>query len=232
MDPTLPWYRSAIIRQQIVAFLIAGFGLFKFETGLDIDATVGAILAGVAAAVPIWTIVTRLFKHAPNMTVTAAKKEAELRAAGDLPTGPKPTTQRGFFRAPLVLCIALASAAVAFVVLPGCVGTSAAYRAAQSLPDTAYVVTEHFAAVVHEAADLTESPTTPPEVKAALKAAVAAAAPFILGDGTHAGVRTLAQRYAAVKNAANAEELQRAVDAAVLELAKLINAVKAARSPS
>ena len=44
MDPTIPWYKSAIVRQQIVAFIVAGLGLLKITTDVDIDATVAAVL--------------------------------------------------------------------------------------------------------------------------------------------------------------------------------------------
>jgi len=230
MDTKLPWYQSAIVRQQIVQLLVAGTALFGVNLGgIDLDNVVASIFAGIAALVAIWTIITRLTKPAP--AITDAAQAAELERARKLKQG-------GFFRPALVMCLALACAGLAFVVLPGCANTKAAYEAARAsdnaLADTAYVVTEHYAAVLHEAAELAASPTTPESVKDALKAADRAVKPLIAGNpATGApGVRDLAARYTAVRSATNQAELQAAINAAVLELAKLINAVKAARSPS
>lgn len=226
---TIPWYKSAILRQQVVQLLVAGTALVGVNTEtIDLDATVASIFAGIAAVVAIWTFVTRLFKPAPNMTTTAANTEARLIAEGKIP--PK---QGGFLRvgAGLLAFLAAAVATVALAFMSGCVGTKAAYKAADSLPDTAYVVAEHYAAVLKEAADLAQSPTTSPEVKAALKEADLRLKPLILGDPSTGlpGLQQLAQHYRAVKDAQSQADLQRALDAAVLELAKLINAVKSAR---
>jgi hypothetical protein len=68
---SLEWFQSAIIRQQIVAFLVALLTLIGVTTDVDIDATVGAIMAGVAALIPLYTIATRLFKPTPPITETA-----------------------------------------------------------------------------------------------------------------------------------------------------------------
>lgn len=242
MEPVLPWYKSAIIRQQIAAFLIAGLGLFKITTDIDIDATLTAVFAGIAAIIPVWTIVTRLFKPNPNMTMTAAAKEAALKKAGEMPAEPlasAPSTahphQGGFFRPAMVMWLALFAGGISIVVLPGCAHTKDAYTAARatdnSVADTAYVVAEHYAAVVREAAQLAEAPTTPESVKDAMKAADKVLKPLILGDANtgQPGLRTLSERYTAVRTAASQSELQTAINEAVLELSKLINAVKAAR---
>lgn len=233
MNPNLPWYQSAIVRQQIVQIVVALTALFGVNLGeLDVDATLVSIFSGVAAVVAVWTMLTRIFKPAPNLSATAAAKEVELVAAKKIP--PSPTgPQRGFFRpAASVLALVLALGAVATVTtLHGCANTAAAYKAADNLADTALVVSEHYAAVLHEAANLAQLPTTPAEVKDALKAADRAVKPFIVGDpatGTP-GLNTLAARYQEVRSAATEAELQRAIDNAVRELAKLINAVKAAR---
>lgn len=228
MEPKLPWYQSAIVRQQIVQIVVAATALFGVNLGdFDVDATLVSIFAGIAGVVGVWTLLTRLFKPAPPMTDTAAAKAIDRQVK---------LRQGGFFRASLLVCLALASCA-ALVVLPGCASTKAAYEAARetdnAVADTAYVVTEHYAAVVREAADLAALPTTSESVKDALKAADRAVKPLIVGnpDTGAPGVRQLAARYTAVKSAANQAELQAAINAAVLELAKLINAVKTARSP-
>lgn len=236
MDPKLPWYQSAIVRQQIVQIVVAATALFGVNLGdFDVDATLVSIFAGIAGVVGLATLLTRLFKPAPNLTETAAAKEVELvanKAIPPSPTGP----QRGFFRPTLGVLLALASAGLAFVVLPGCANTKAAYEAARAtenpVADTAYVIAEHYAAVVHEAANLAALPTTPASVKETLKAADRAVKPLILGNPSTGapGLQTLAATYTAVRSAENQAQLQAAINAAVLELAKLINAVKTARS--
>lgn len=82
MNDGLPWYRSAVIRQQIVQIIIAGLALAGVTTDIDWSATVEAIFSGIAAVVAVWTILTRLFKPSPNLTKTAAAKEQELVAKG------------------------------------------------------------------------------------------------------------------------------------------------------
>lgn len=211
----LPWYKSAIIRQQVVQLIVAGLALVGVTTDLDWSATVEALFGGVAAVVAIWTIVTRLFKPAPAITETAAKKEQAMK-------------QGGFARPDILVPLALLG--ILATVL-GCAGTTAAYKSAQSLPDTAYVVTEHYAAVLKEAADLAALPGTPANVKDALKKADNAVRPFVIGDTAtgQPGLRALADRYQAVKDAQTEADLQRAIDAAVRELSNFIKAVKAAR---
>lgn len=232
---TTPWYQSAIVRQQITQLVVALTALFGVNLGgLDVDATLVSIFAGIAALIAVYTTVTRIFKPAPNLSQTAAKKEVEMVADGKIPPSPTgPGSQRGFVRGGALFVLAGVAIVCGLVAgsMTGCAGTRDAYRASESVSDTAYIVAEHYSAVVKEAANIAQNPATPPEVKAALKAADAAARPLIVGNSATGapGVRQLAERYSAVKSAATEAELQRAVDAAVLELAKLINAVKAAR---
>lgn len=84
MNESIPWYRSAIIRQQIVQIIIAGLALAGITTDVDWSTTVEALFAGIAAGVAVWTVITRLFKPSPNMSMTAAVKEKELTAAGKI----------------------------------------------------------------------------------------------------------------------------------------------------
>jgi hypothetical protein len=159
MEP-LPWYKSAIIRQQIVAFVLAAFGLFKFKSDLDIDATVGAILAGVAAIIPVWTILTRLFKPSPNMTVTAANKEAQLKADGKMvePVADRtPQAQSGFARVGLLLMLGVISGGVVVVgSMTGCaVNPNKTAQTAEQQGDAVYgevtILTEQGAAILQDA---------------------------------------------------------------------------------
>lgn len=243
----IPWYQSAIVRQQIVQFSAALIGLLGWSQFADfnIDQTVGLILGGIGAVTAVWTVVTRVLKPAPNLSQTAANKEVELKAAGKFvepppaAAPPAQSAQTGFARVPMLASLFAATALFAGVLtmgaLTGCTGTQAAYKTAAhseaALADTAYVVAEHYAALVHEAANLAALPTTDRAVVDAMKAADAAVKPWILGDPAAGkpGLRDLAQRYQDVKSAATAADLQRAIDGAVLELAKMINAVKAAR---
>lgn len=230
---TVPWYQSAIVRQQIAQLILAGTALFGVNLGgLDVDATLVSIFGGIGAAIAVWTLITRIFKPAPNLSATAAKKEVELVARGTIPPSPTgPSRQAGFLRvgASVLLFGVGLVAALAAGGLSGCAGTQAAYKASNNVGDTALVVAEHYSAVLKEAADLAQSPATPAEVKEALKAADLVVKPLIVGDATRPGLRELAARYNAVRNAQTEAELQAAVNDAVRELARLINAVKAAR---
>lgn len=118
----IPWYQSAIVRQQIVALIAAVVGLLGLTTDVDIDATVAAVFGGIAAIVPVWTIVTRLFKANPPLTDTAARKEVEVQAKLEEAAGKAPVPkQSGFVRAGmLALILALSGAGIATLTLSGC----------------------------------------------------------------------------------------------------------------
>lgn len=221
---TIPWYKSAIIRQQIVQLLIAGSAFFGITNDqIDWDQTVGAIFAGVGALVAIWTIITRFTKPAPNLTAQAAAKERELVAKGTIPK------QGGF--ASFDMLVGLMCVVAVAAIVAGCAGTKQAYRAADSLPDRAFVIAEHYAALVKEAADIAENPATPLEVKDRLKEADRIARPLIVGapDRPTPGLKDLADAYQATRTAETEAELQAALDRAVVALAGFIRAVKAAR---
>lgn len=129
-----------------------------------------------------------------------------------------PPAQSGFIR--IRFAIVLAVLATAFMSLTGCVGTRAAYEAADTLDDKAYVVTEHYAAVVHEAADLRDQGVLKGPALAAVQQADNRAAPLVLQ------LRAALERWTAVKNAQTEGDLQRAVDEAVVALSALLDAVK------
>jgi hypothetical protein len=223
---TIPWYKSAIIRQQIVQLLIAGSAFFGITNDqIDWDQTVGAIFAGVGALVAIWTIVTRFTKPSPNLTAQAAAKEKELVAKGAIPK------QGGF--ASFDMLVGLVCVVAVAAIVSGCAGTKQAYRAADSLPDQAFVVAEHYAALVKEAADLAQNPATPEPVKEQLRAADRVLKPLVIGEPSQIpprpGLRELAAAYQATRTAQTEAELQAAVNNAVVALAGFIKAVKAAR---
>lgn len=92
MEPQMPWYQSAIIRQQIIAALLAILGLTGLSTKLgvefDIEGIVTTVFGAAAVLIPAWTIITRLFKTNPNLTKTAAAAEIRLVKEGTIPASP------------------------------------------------------------------------------------------------------------------------------------------------
>jgi hypothetical protein len=84
---TIPWYRSQIILQQVVALIAAVIGLLGITTDIDITTTVTAVFAAITALVPVATILTRVFKPSPNLTLAAELKEKELIAKGKIKKG-------------------------------------------------------------------------------------------------------------------------------------------------
>src|SRR3972149_12103761 len=115
--------------------------------------------------------------------------------------------------------------AVAVVgMLSACAGTKSAYQAAAESPNAleakAFVVSEHYAALVREANDLADQPNIPREVVTRMQAVDARARPLVLQ------LRTAAQAYAAVKSAENAAALQTALNAAVVEVSAFITVLR------
>jgi hypothetical protein len=211
--------------------LFANDKIEKLADGIATLATLGGVL---------WAGWARATKPTPPLTQMAVDKTIEDVTTGKLTgvTNP-PRRQGGFLRlglAPVLAAVALA--ALLGGGLAGCTGTKAAYTAAQTrpetaLPDTAYVVAEHYRAVLREAVELKEAGRLPASVVERLQQADAKVKPLILGDPAavppKAGLRQLAESFQAVRNAATEAELQRAVDAAVLALADFIKAVDDAR---
>ncbi len=111
-------------------------------------------------------------------------------------------------------------ALVALAAVSGCAGTRQAYQAADTPEKTAYVVTEHYAAVLHEAADYAEKPGASESVKQRLKDANAKVAPLILT------LKDLSEAYGSVKNAQNEAALSEALAKAVTALNDFILVVK------
>lgn len=76
---TIPWYRSAIIRQQIVqavtaVLLMLGVSLEQ----VDVDSIVGLVLSGMSVLTAVWTVITRFRKPTPPLTDEAAEKFVEF----------------------------------------------------------------------------------------------------------------------------------------------------------
>lgn len=106
-------------------------------------------------------------------------------------------------------------------LLSGCAGTKAAYRAADTLDEQAYVIAEHYAAVVKEAANI--APHLPAHLKSELQAADQVAKPLIVKLGP------LSEKFQTVKTAETEIELQQEVNDALIALTDFINALKQAR---
>lgn len=143
--------------------------------------------------------------------------------------------QGGFTSVRLLIAL---STVMAILALSGCAGTLGAYRAAQSRPetaltDTAYVITEHYSAVLKQAADIKEAGTAPPAVIEKVQAADDKAAPVILGrpdaKPPTPGLKDLSAAFVMFKDAKSEADLQAAVDNAARLLSQLIDAVNAAR---
>jgi len=108
-------------------------------------------------------------------------------------------------------------------VLAGCQGTRMAYSSAKSVDEKAYVVVEHYAALVREAANLAQNPSTPAKAVEAMKKADARVSPVIMR------VRDLRKAYSVSSTPENAESLGIAVDEAMVDLSTMVEAVNEAR---
>lgn len=234
----------ALDSQVIRALIVAGVGVigvicsfFGVDEALFSSEKVQRLADGVATLATligvVWAAWARATKPTPPITNIAADKTAEAVKAGEL------KKQGGFLRlgfAPLLAAVALA--AVVGGGVAGCTGTQAAFKAAQTrpetvLPDTAYVVAEQYRALLKEAADLKESGRLPPEVVQRLQDAARVGTPLVIGDPQATppkpGLQQLSQAFQSVRTAETEADLQRAVDAAVLAVADFLRAVEAAR---
>jgi hypothetical protein len=108
------------------------------------------------------------------------------------------------------------------LILAACAGTREAYKVAATPEQYAYVVTEHYAAVVKQAADRKDAGTLTGSSLARVQAADRAANPLILD------LAALAQAYQETQTAENEAALQAALNKAVIALNNFINALKGA----
>jgi len=223
MDIT-PLLKSQVIRAVLVA--LAGLvGLILRKLGLGFDEAfanqlVDAVLLLITTVAAAWAGVARARLPTPPLTQVAADKTAIREAKED-------RARQGGYARPAMLVITAAIGAA--LVLAGCVGTRDAYKAsAGNLEATAYVVTEHYAAVVKEAAAMKNSGALTGSALEAVRKADDAVRPLIIGDpATHRdGLAALVRAYQAVKSAKTEADLQAAINAAVVKLSNLINAVK------
>lgn len=245
MNGQMPWYKSAILQSQIVAFVMAALSFFNITTDFDLKETVAAVFAGVGALAAVYAFIKRLTAPSPNLTLAADRKERELIAEGKLAPaqathavvvsmGKSETAsaaaalkdrQSGSARIGLLSALAL--------IAVGCTSTYAAYRSADTLEEQAYVLTEHYAALVHEAADLKDQPSTPDAVGDKLRDAANASQRYVLGDPSATppvpSLRDLAKAYGAVHDATTRDALQQALDDAFVKVAAFLRALREAQ---
>lgn len=77
------WYKSSIIRQQLVALIVAAAGLAGVTLNFDVDAAVQAVMFVVSVGMSAWTIYSRATDaHLPVTEKAVAKMEAKLAESG------------------------------------------------------------------------------------------------------------------------------------------------------
>lgn len=118
--------------------------------------------------------------------------------------------------------LAVAALVVGSLATVGCSSTKAAYDAADTLEERAYVATEQYAAVVKQAADLKDKGVLTGSALAKVRELESVASPVVLRLGP------LVANFKAAQTAETEVALQKALDDAVLALADLVRVVKAA----
>lgn len=222
---TIPWYESRVLQQQIVQLLVAALTLFGVASDeINLEDTAGLIFGGITGAVALWTFMTRLFHPHPPITqsqvdATEARvaKEAIARKQGGY-------ARNGLVATLLVVGLALLATGTVLAV-HGCTGsgTREAYKQADNVGEQAYVLAEHYATLIEQAAILKAKPTTPLSAISKMQEADRVAKPVVLR------LKSLRDAYVATKNADTEAQLQLAVNQAVLAVADLVRAVNTAR---
>lgn len=115
-----------------------------------------------------------------------------------------------------------AALCVGIFAASGCAGTKAAYSAADTLEERAFVVAEHYSAVVKQAADLKDRGVLKGQALAKAREVESVAQPVVLSLGQ------LVSQYKAAHDAETEVALQKALDDAVRLLADLVRTVKGA----
>lgn len=112
--------------------------------------------------------------------------------------------------------------AVGIMASSGCTGTKAAYQAADTLEERAFLAGEHYSAVLKQAADLKDLGVLKGQALAKAQEIEASATPVVLSLGQLVG------HYKAARDAESEVALQKALDEAVRLLADLVRTVKGA----
>lgn len=108
---------------------------------------------------------------------------------------------------------------LAAMVLSACSGTRLAYDTAETLEAKAYVITEHYAALLAEANNLADA-GAPRAAVERMQAADRAAGPAVLA------LRRAVETYDAVRDSENEAALQQAIAEAAVAVSDFINAVR------
>jgi len=210
---------SQVIRAAMVALasliglILSYFGVDEAVVNEQAGRIIDAILLLIASGSTLWAAWARAYLPTPPITDSAAyKMEARMQIE---------EREEGGYAHPLFLGV-LAIVATS-LVLAGCVGTRQAYRGASTPDEYAYVLAEHYAALVKEAANLKERPSTPRPAVEAMQKAELAARPVVLQ------LKPLRDAYLEARSAETEAELQVAIDRAVLAIADLVRALRAAR---
>ena len=111
-------------------------------------------------------------------------------------------------------------ALLALTLASGCSGTRQAYQAADGVGETAYVIAEHYAAVIEELNDLADQ-------GALSQSAIRHAQDIVRRtDPVIRSLRSAAEAYENVQNADTEAALEEAINEAAVALSDLIDAVK------
>lgn len=210
----IPWYRSTVLVSAVASIVFQVLTMLGKADAFPPE----VVTASVEAVFQVVALVA-----AGIAAIARLRSKVQPITAGSAP---------GAGASALVLALVLP-----LVLLAGCTGTRAAYSAAakaehvERLEATAYVVAEHYAAVRQEAAQLRATGRLTGSALAAVQAADKAVEPLVLGDAAagRAGIVQLVETWRNLKTAETEAELQAAVNAAVVRLSDLINALKVSR---
>jgi hypothetical protein len=230
-------WNSAIVRQLLYAvlLLVATTAAKFFGLSAEVITKAGgelidAVLGVLIVAVPLYLAYrARVTKPTPPIAGTPAVEATAVREQSI-------SGKQGGHARVLLLGAMAVVLGLGLCTLPACVATRDAYKAAQhttsaeAVEATAYVATEHYAGIVAEAAALKNAGTLTGAKLEAVRRADDATKPLFVGvPGGKPGLRQAVAAYKAVKSAENLQQLQTALDDAMVQLSKFIDAVKAGK---
>ena len=118
--------------------------------------------------------------------------------------------------------VGLLALLLTFLMLSSCAGTRSAYKAADGLSETAYVVGEHYYALVREANDLdAQGQLSSYQLRNIQDVARDTRTPIV-------AMLNAASAYELARSAETEEELSAALTSAAIAVSRLVNAIKAA----
>lgn len=209
MNEAIPWYKSQVLVSALVTVIssvLAIAGKRDLISDEIITSFVQGVFELVAVGSGLWTLIARLLS--PVQKVTLTKESADR--------------QSGVIRGLMLACMLTFTVPIV-LTLSACSGVQAAYQAANEPDEYAFVLAEHYASLVKQAADLKERPTTPRAAVEVMQAAELTARPFV------EKLRPLRDAYVAGRSAQTQQELQEAINAAVTAIADLIRAIQSAK---